>query len=116
MPTDQTLALETLPRSDRHLLTSLSIFFSFGSVVAAVAAILIIPSRSCIPPAATQSTMLNNLVECDVQKDNNGWKDLLFVLAIIVRPLYIALTNTSSMSLSFSSYLSILNIYDLLRH
>lgn len=99
MPTDQTLALETLPRSNRHLLTSLSIFFSFGSVVAAVAAILIIPSRSCSPPSATQSTPLNNLLECDVQKDNNGWKVLLLVLAIIVRPLYIALTNTRFPSL-----------------
>ena len=99
MPTDQTLALETLPRSKRHLLTSLSIFFSFGSVVAAVAAILIIPSRSCSPPAATQSTLLNNMPECDAQKDNNGWKVLLLVLAIIVRPLYIALTNTRFHSL-----------------
>jgi hypothetical protein len=113
MPTDQTLALETLPRSNRHLLTSLSIFFSFGSVVAAVAAIFIIPSRSCSPPAATQSTLLNNLLECDVQKDNNGWKVLLFVLALIVRPLYIALTNTRFHSLPV---LSVLNIYDLLRH
>ena len=104
MPTDQTLALETLPRSNRHLLTSLSIFFSFGSVVAAVAAILIIPSRTCSPSAATQSTLLDNLPECDVQKDNNGWKVLLFVLAIIVRPLYIALTNTPTISLLFSSY------------
>lgn len=113
MPTDQTLALETLPRPNRHLLTSLSVFFSFGSVVAAVAAILIIPSRSCSPPAATQSTLLNNLLDCDVQKDNNGWKVLLFVLAIIVRPLYIALTNTRFHSLPA---LSVLNIYDLLRH
>ena len=113
MPTDQTLALETLPRSNRHLLTSLSIFFSFGSVVAAVAAIVIIPSRSCSPPAATQSTLLNNLLECDVQKDNNGWKVLLSVLAIIVRPLYIALTNTRFHSLPA---LSVLNIYDPLRH
>ena len=101
MPTDQTLALEALPRSKRHLLTSLSIFFSFGSVVAAVAAILIIPSRSCSPPSATQSTLLNNPLECDVQKDNNGWKVLLFVLATIVRPLYIALTNTRFPSLPY---------------
>ena len=116
MPTDQTLALETLPRSNRHLLTSLSIFFSFGSVVAAVAAILIIPSRSCSPPMATQSTLPVNLLECDVQKDNNGWKVLLFVLAIIVRPLYIALTNTSSLPPLLPSCLPFLNIYDLLRH
>jgi len=116
MPTDQTLALETLPRSNRHLLTSLSIFFSFGSVIAAVAAIRIIPSRSCSPPAATQSTLLSNLLECDVQKDNSGWKVLLFVLAIIVRPLYIVLTNTSPLSLSFSPYPPHSSIYDLLRH
>jgi MFS family permease len=105
MPTDQTLALETLPRANRHLLTSLSIFFSFGSVVAAVAAIIIIPSRSCSPPADTQSTLPNNLFECDIQKDNNGWKVLLFVLATIVRPLYIALTNTSLLLLPFPSHL-----------
>lgn len=82
MPTDGTFALEILPRKKRHLLTSLSIFFSFGSVMAALVALVVIPSNSC-PPTSHDNT---DSPPCDVQKDNKGWKYMLLTLAFIVRP------------------------------
>lgn len=75
MPTDGTLALETLPRQKRHLLTSLSMFFSIGSVIAAFVALLVIPANSCRLPSP-----------CDASKDNKGWKYLMLILSVIVRP------------------------------
>lgn len=81
MPTDGTFALETLPRNKRHLLTSLSIFFSFGSVLAALVALLVVPQNTCFP----EEKLPNR--PCDKQKDNNGWKYLFLVCTLIVRPL-----------------------------
>ncbi|KAG8785689.1 hypothetical protein FRB91_000445 [Serendipita sp. 411] len=77
MPTDGTFALETLPKRKRHLLTSLSIFFSLGSVIAAVSALFVIPGNSC------QNTHVPSAPPCDIHKDNNGWKYLFFLLSVI---------------------------------
>ena len=82
MPTDGTFALEILPRNKRHLLTSLSIFFSFGSVAAAFVALVVIPGNSCQAPSHDSTTG----PQCDAHKDNNGWKYMYLVLAFIVRP------------------------------
>jgi len=82
MPTDGTFALETLPRNKRHLLTSLSIFFSIGSVVAALVALLVIPANSCPPLQHDPTTN----PPCDVQQKNNGWKHMFLILSVIVRP------------------------------
>lgn len=72
MPTDGTLILEQLPNNKKHLVTALSIFFSFGSVFAAVAALIIVPRYTCLS------------TDCDVAKDNLGWKYLLMCLGFIV--------------------------------
>lgn len=79
MPTDGTLFLENIPMSKRYLLTALSVFFSIGSVAAAIVAIIVVPDNSCpekegdvIPP-------------CDVATQNMGWKYLFFTLTAIVR-------------------------------
>ncbi|KAG8810206.1 hypothetical protein FRC17_003056, partial [Serendipita sp. 399] len=77
MPTDGTFALETLPKRKRHLLTSLSIFFSFGSVIAAVTALFVIPGNSC------QDAHVPSAPPCDIHKDNNGWRYLFFLLTVI---------------------------------
>lgn len=87
MPTDGTFALETLPRNKRHLLTSLSIFFSIGSVVAAFIALLVIPANSC--PSLQHDPTTDP--PCDVQQNNNGWRYMFLILAVIVRPIANAL-------------------------
>lgn len=74
MPTDGTLLLEHMPNGKQYLVTALSVFFSFGAVLAAVIALLLIPSHSCPPPPAT----------CDVAIQNAGWKYLLTTLGLIV--------------------------------
>lgn len=84
MPTDGTFALETLPRRKRHLLTSLSVFFSFGSVIAAVVALFVIPGNSCA------HAHLPTAPPCDIHKDNNGWKYLFFVLSVITVAMFLA--------------------------
>ncbi|KAI0346052.1 MFS general substrate transporter [Trametopsis cervina] len=73
MPTDGTLLLEHMPNGKQYLVTALSVFFSIGSVVAAVIALVVIPSRSC-PPAPEA---------CDVATQNMGWKYLLVALALL---------------------------------
>ena len=70
MPTDGTLLLEHMPNGKQYLVTALSVFFSFGSVLAAVVGLIVIPSRSC-PPAPAP---------CDVATQNQGWKYLFIVL------------------------------------
>lgn len=75
MPTDGTLLLEYMPRGRQYLVTLLSVFFSFGSVVSAIVALLVVPGHSC-----TDSSK-----PCD---DNNGWKYLLVILGLIVSLLY----------------------------
>ena len=74
MPTDGTLLLEHVPKHKQYLVTALSVFFSFGSVLSAIVGIIIIPSHSC------QSSMPN----CDVTTDNLGWKYMLAAIGLIV--------------------------------
>jgi MFS family permease len=76
MPTDGTLLLEHLPKEKQYLVTALSVFFSFGAVLSAVVALLVVPQNSCSP---------NALVPCEVDTQNQGWKYLLITLAMIVR-------------------------------
>jgi len=80
MPTDGTLLLEHMPNGKQYLVTALSVFFSFGSVLAAFVGLLVIPGHSC-PPAPA---------ECDVTSQNNGWKYLLTILGIITLSMFLA--------------------------
>ena len=75
MPTDGTLLLEHMPNGKQYLVTALSVFFSFGAVLAAIIGLLVIPSHSC-PPAPAP---------CDASTQNMGWKYLLAALGLIVR-------------------------------
>ena len=78
MPTDGTLLLEHMPRGKEYLVTALSVFFSFGAVLAALVAIVLIPRNSCQPLPAP----------CDL-RDNLGWKYELIALGLIVRALFL---------------------------
>ena len=80
MPTDGTLLLEHMPNGKQHLVTALSVFFSFGSVLAAVAGLIIIPSRSCPPLPAP----------CDVDTQNQGWKYLFVTLGVLTLAMFLA--------------------------
>ncbi|KAJ7225962.1 MFS general substrate transporter, partial [Mycena pura] len=73
MPTDGTLLLEHMPQHKLHLVTALSFFFSLGSVVAALAALVLVPPNSC----ATTAT-----VPCDPAL-NQGWQHLLAALGVL---------------------------------
>lgn len=79
MPTDGMLILEQLPNDKKYLVTALSVFFSFGAVFAAVAAIVIIPRYTCLA------------TDCDLTKGNLGWKYLLMCLGLIVCSLLLLL-------------------------
>lgn len=72
MPTDGTLILEQLPNNKKYLVTALTVFFSFGAVLAAVVGLIIVPRYTCFA------------ADCDVAKDNLGWKYLLVSLCVIV--------------------------------
>ena len=72
MPTDGTLILEQLPNNKKYLVTALSVFFSFGAVFAAVAALIILPRYTCLAD------------DCDVTTNNLGWKYLFGCLALLV--------------------------------
>lgn len=76
MPTDGTLILEQLPNNKKYLVTALCVFFSFGAVFAAVAALIIIPRYTCFA------------TDCDVATDNLGWKYLLVWLCFVVCSLF----------------------------
>lgn len=76
MPTDGTLLLEHMPNGKQYLVTALSVFFSFGAVLSAVVALLVVPQHSC---------SVNTLAACDVETQNKGWKYLLIALGLIVR-------------------------------
>jgi MFS family permease len=71
MPTDGTLFLENLPNEYHYLLTALSVFFSLGAMITSVIALAIIPSRSCREIG----------LDCDVAKENTGWRIVLAILA-----------------------------------
>ncbi|KAJ1933655.1 hypothetical protein GGF37_006651, partial [Kickxella alabastrina] len=73
MPVDGAIFLEFVPREKRHLLTMLSVFFSIGSALAAAAALAILPAFSC--PDGSKG-------DCDVGKENNGWRYLLVTMAV----------------------------------
>lgn len=75
MPTDGTLLLEHMPKGKQYLVTALSIFFSFGAVLSAVVALIVVPQNSC--PAS--------LLPCDMDFQNQGWRYLLMTLGFIVR-------------------------------
>lgn len=75
MPTDGTLLLEHMPRGKEYLVTALSVFFSFGAVLAAFVALATVPRNSCPPLPA----------ECDVLTENQGWRYTLMTLGLIVR-------------------------------
>ncbi|KAJ7647043.1 MFS general substrate transporter [Roridomyces roridus] len=79
MPTDGTLIIEHLPQPKLYLVTALSIFFSVGSVVAAVFALFLVPQNSCA--VAT--------IPCDPAL-NNGWKHYLGALGIFTLAMFIA--------------------------
>ncbi|KAJ2346809.1 hypothetical protein GGF43_004901 [Coemansia sp. RSA 2618] len=72
MPVDGAIFLEFIPREKRHLLTMLSVFFSVGSVLTSAVALALLPPFSC-PDAG----------ECDVSKQNNGWRYLLVTMALL---------------------------------
>ncbi|EKM51853.1 uncharacterized protein PHACADRAFT_165177 [Phanerochaete carnosa HHB-10118-sp] len=80
MPTDGTLLLEHMPNGKQYLVTALSVFFSFGSVLAAVTGLILIPSRSCPPKPAP----------CDVTTQNMGWKYLLMTLGLLTLLMFLA--------------------------
>ncbi|KAJ2908921.1 hypothetical protein GGI21_002400, partial [Coemansia aciculifera] len=75
MPVDGAIFLEFVPRETRHLLTLLSVFFSFGSVLTSSVALAILPPFSC-PDDSDQNG-------CDVSKQNNGWRYLLVTMALV---------------------------------
>ncbi|TFK52346.1 MFS general substrate transporter [Heliocybe sulcata] len=81
MPTDGTLILEYIPKGKQYLVTALSVFFSIGSVLAAVVALLVVPQHSC----RTSDTQL-----CNVDEDNKGWKYLLMALGLLTLSMFIA--------------------------
>lgn len=80
MPTDGTLLLEHMPKGKQYLVTALSVFFSFGAVLSAIVALLIVPHHSC-PPAP---------VGCNVDIENRGWKYLLITLGLITLSMFSA--------------------------
>ncbi|KAF7364811.1 MFS general substrate transporter [Mycena venus] len=79
MPTDGTLILEHMPQHKLHLVTGLSLFFSVGSVLAALFALFLVPQNSCITSS----------IPCDPAL-NNGWKHLLAALGLITLAMFIA--------------------------
>ncbi|KAJ2935233.1 hypothetical protein H1R20_g1861, partial [Candolleomyces eurysporus] len=83
MPTDGTLLLEHMPKKKQYLVTALSVFFSFGAVLSAIVALLVLPQHSC-PPSGPDT------VECDPDTQNIGWKYLLTALGLITLSMFIA--------------------------
>lgn len=83
MPTDGTVILELLPNNKKYLVTALSVFFSVGAVLAAVAGLIIVPRHTCFA------------TDCDMAKDNLGWKYLLVCLGVLVRSLLLPLSDPS---------------------
>lgn len=96
MPTDGALYLEFLPKEYHYLLTFMSVFFSFGAVLASILGYLILPRWSCPE---------DELI-CDVSTQNNGWRIMLFTVAIItfimliLRSLWLKLPETPKFLMS----------------
>ncbi|KAF8628622.1 hypothetical protein AX15_003759 [Amanita polypyramis BW_CC] len=80
MPTDGTLLLEHMPKKKQYLVTALSVFFSFGAVLSAVVALLVVPQNSCPAPP----------LPCNVDVQNKGWKYLLISLGFITVTMFLA--------------------------
>ncbi|KAJ7740258.1 MFS general substrate transporter [Mycena maculata] len=80
MPTDGTLLIEHMPQSKLYLVTALSLFFSVGSVLAAIFALVLVPQNSCDSGAPTP---------CDPAL-NNGWKHLLAALGVLTLAMFVA--------------------------
>ncbi|KAF7298678.1 MFS general substrate transporter [Mycena indigotica] len=78
MPTDGTLLLEHMPQHKLYLVTALSFFFSLGSVLAAVVALILVPSNSCISTTVCDPAL------------NNGWRHLLTALGVITLAMFLA--------------------------
>ncbi|GAA5825942.1 hypothetical protein JCM11251_000062 [Rhodosporidiobolus azoricus] len=76
MPTDGTLFLENLPKTSHYLLTGLSVFFSLGAIFTSILGLVILPRFSCTP-------MQEEAGLCAVEKDNTGWRYMLFSLGIV---------------------------------
>ena len=88
MPTDGTLLLEQLPREKHYLVTALSVFFSVGSVVSAVVALLVLPNNSCPLMSSSAELLFPSTLApppCDVETQNLGWKYVLITHALLVR-------------------------------
>ncbi|KAF8158011.1 major facilitator superfamily domain-containing protein [Crassisporium funariophilum] len=81
MPTDGTLLLEHMPKEKQYLVTALSVFFSFGAVLSAVVALLVVPQNSCVASSP---------LPCDVDTQNQGWKYLLITLGLITLSMFLA--------------------------
>ncbi|KAJ7043097.1 MFS general substrate transporter [Mycena alexandri] len=80
MPTDGTLLLEHMPQHKLYLVTALSLFFSLGSVLAALIALALVPQNSCAVIAD---------LPCDPAL-NNGWKHLLAALGVLTLAMFLA--------------------------
>ncbi|KAN0074636.1 Major facilitator superfamily domain containing protein [Tylopilus felleus] len=79
MPTDGTLLLEHMPKGKEYMVTALSVFFSFGSVLSALVALLILPGRSCAPNQP-----------CTPSTGNKGWQYVLVCLGLITLSMFLA--------------------------
>ncbi|KAH8552568.1 major facilitator superfamily domain-containing protein [Umbelopsis sp. PMI_123] len=78
MPTDGALFLEFLPKSHHYLLTFMSVFFSFGAVIASVLGFAILPYTSCPEGSADDPNP-----PCDVSVQNRGWRYMLFATGVV---------------------------------
>jgi len=78
MPTDGALFLEFLPKSYHYLLTFMSVFFSFGAVIASILGFAILPYTSCPEGSADDP-----IPPCDVSIQNRGWRYMLFATGIV---------------------------------
>lgn len=91
------LYLEFLPKEYHYLLTFMSVFFSFGAVLASIIGYLILPKWSC-PETAIEP--------CDMHTQNNGWRIMLFTVSmatfvmLALRTLWLKLPETPKFLMS----------------
>ncbi|KAI8991988.1 major facilitator superfamily domain-containing protein [Mycotypha africana] len=74
MPTDGALFLEFLPKEFHYLLTFMSVFFSFGAVIASIIAYIVLPRWSCPQ---------DSNIACDISTQNLGWRLMLLSVSIV---------------------------------